>query len=149
MPVFHKRRRRWQGAGMLILNDQQQLLLGRRRWGLDRGTWSVPGGGVSRRDAGPWETACRETREEFGQLDALKALYQTPDAQRVHVRIAIPGLFAFTTYVVRLTSPPPIDEWPHASCLRQEFHEVCWFPRKGLPWNTHWGVRYALWKLSL
>jgi ADP-ribose pyrophosphatase YjhB (NUDIX family) len=76
-----------QGAGCLVINDQGQLLLGRRT---DNGMWSTPGGHV---DPGEnfEEAARRELREEAGLVakeaeEILSGRYRGYDSKTYLVR---------------------------------------------------------------
>lgn len=55
------------GVGVIVVNKERKVLLGKRRNGLDSGTWAFPGG---RLEAGETVLECarRETMEEAGVL---------------------------------------------------------------------------------
>ncbi len=56
----------YHGAGILFFTRQEgiiSVLLAQRK---RSGVWSIPGGGIHDSDDNPWETAKRETIEEFG-----------------------------------------------------------------------------------
>lgn len=67
-------------SGLVAMNDQEQVLLIRRR---DDNSWGLPGGGVVVGES--WEQAAvRECQEETGwnvRVDGLLGVYSDPDSQ--------------------------------------------------------------------
>lgn len=136
------------GAGILFYlrdaSEPDRVLLGKRRYSPQKGCWSVPGGGMSRRDDGDrWTCARRETEEEFCAglplNDALRGFLPSvinwpPECCRIQI-----PFFDYSTYLCRLNAEPP--RWP---ILNHETIEVRWFSVRDLPSRTHLGVRYAL-----
>jgi 8-oxo-dGTP diphosphatase len=55
------------GVGVIILNNRNQVLLGKRKSNHGLGTWSFPGGHLEYKEH-PFECAIRETKEETGLI---------------------------------------------------------------------------------
>ena len=58
------------GTAILILNQQNQILLGKRKSAHAAGCWSFPGGWMDRTDTSSEDTVIREAWEETGILVA-------------------------------------------------------------------------------
>lgn len=127
------------GAGILFLSSASDVLLARRK----SGVWSIPGGGAISADQGPWETAWRETAEEFGPV---------PDRWSREGSMRYPfGLLGFewTTFVLRLEAPPAIDKFPvrAGTHFHHEFDDASWFSPRRLSGRTHWLLFPLVWRL--
>lgn len=140
----------YEGAGILFVATHQgtpHLLLGRRSHRPHQGQWSIPGGRRSRQDASLFETAIRETEEEFCRGQPIGRVFALSDGadwneQRFQVApIIVPFVFRWRTYLV----PLPNRLSPERIPFNHEFQEVDWFPRDRLPSRTHRGVPYACW----
>ena len=54
------------GTAIILLNDQNQVLLGKRRGAHAAGCWSLPGGWLDRSDSATADAVVREAWEETG-----------------------------------------------------------------------------------
>lgn len=102
------------GAGCLVVNDEGQMLLGRRS---DNGMWSTPGGHADA-DETHKEAALRELREETGLVaqdaeECNSANYRGYDTKQ----------FIVNSFKGRLKS-------------NGEMNEFTWFAPHDLPWDT-------------
>lgn len=133
-------RKSYTGAGILFIaqvdgevsGDEKgdHVLLGCRK---RSGVWSIPGGGSSYADTDPWDTALRETIEEFGEIP-------TPYARVSSMRFPFGVLgFDWTTFVLRLAKIPDPSLFPNSQAkdFRHEFRDAQWFPIQALPPKTH------------
>ena len=122
----------YRGAGILFVNQGDEgptVLLACRR---NSGVWSIPGGKRDEGDRNDWDTAVRETREEFGLI---------PEGFDRKPGLIIPfGFLGFhwRTFVVELAEHPASFPDHSARDFRQEFREACWFPLSAVPPKTHW-----------
>jgi 8-oxo-dGTP pyrophosphatase MutT (NUDIX family) len=141
--------KRYDGAGVLFHiangNGQKEVLLGLRKYGFDKNTWSIPGGGLEREDGGDLiRCALREAREEGfgGHTNVERALtaahtreLKQPGSSSVRIRLPF---FNWRTLLVELPEKP--KGWPKNI---REFHEARWFALRKLPPRTHWGARWV------
>jgi len=117
------------GAGILFIGDptgdaSPHCLLGCRS---RSGIWSIPGGEAHRGEQ-PWDTAFRETNEEFGEL---------PNGMELICSLRFPLLiFDWTTFVVRLPEGSGLPDRT-ARDFSNEFRDAAWFPITALPLKTH------------
>jgi 8-oxo-dGTP pyrophosphatase MutT (NUDIX family) len=138
----------YSGAGILFvsvdkgkLGDGIQVLLGCRK---HSGIWSIPGGG-RKTNEDFWETALRETTEEFGEIPA--------GAIRL-CSVAFPFSkigYDWRTFVVRLDESMGGVNFPDSSArdFRHEFQKADWFPIFRLPERTHPLVYPAIWRYKI
>lgn len=146
----------YKGAGALFVHAPSdgdiELLLGQRRYRPHAGYYSIPGGGLSRRDEGDlFRCAVRETSEEFCHDEDLFRLLgpsgpKTRKEEMKVVRIRLPW-FQWETWVIPIATKPPREFWPRPN---SEFvpGTVDWYRRDDLPSPLHPGLRYALWRLG-
>lgn len=138
--------KRYSGAGILFVSASENegredgVLLGCRK---GSGVWSIPGG-ASEKGEEMWETAARETTEEFGEI---------PGDGRICFWQRFPfGPFGFdwTTFVFRLEERPLPSVFPNhgAKDFYKKFREAKWFPVGSLPPKTHHLLRPVLWRLK-
>ena len=122
--IAYRLRNRWRrltgdaGAGVSVIavDGQDRVLLVRHGYG--SGRWSLPGGGLGRREA-PEACAKREMREELGcALEDLELIAQFEE----QLYGAFHRAFVFTA---RLASEPRPDG--------REVIEIGWFARDALP----------------
>jgi 8-oxo-dGTP pyrophosphatase MutT (NUDIX family) len=119
-------------ARVLVMNERGELLLVRSWTG--RNEWSLPGGGVKKREA-PERAAQRELEEEVGILVPLEELhYVTTIVQQYEAVI--------------YTATVPTTALPAKPHNRWEIMELAWFSPDGLPTNLSPLVALALKKLS-
>lgn len=134
------------GAGILLYRQRDglmEVLLGRRRYSPDKGSWSIPGGRMEDCDRGDFmDCAIRETCEEFfGSSPQAEALLRESINTLESTTFHIPLLYHYRIYMIHLASDIEV-------CHNHEFHETGWFPVQNLPRNTQGGVRYALKKMK-
>lgn len=55
------------GVGVIVINNNNQVLLGRRTGNHGHGTWAFPGGHLEYAES-PFDCAMRETKEETGLI---------------------------------------------------------------------------------
>ena len=106
----------------VIVNEQQEILVGRRAFEPARGTLDLPGGFV---DAGETleEAVVRELKEETGaDVTPLRWLFSLPNSYR-YSRIDIPTVDSF--FLCRLTSPQQLQ-------AGDDVDRLFWMPRKEL-----------------
>jgi 8-oxo-dGTP pyrophosphatase MutT (NUDIX family)/GNAT superfamily N-acetyltransferase len=118
------------GAGVLLVDEDGRVFLGRRAEGsAEPGTWSPPGGGVENGE-GPAEAARRELREEFG-LEVEGSLNGPWTVTR-------PDGFEFATFLADGSADmvPDMDESEHSDCG--------WFELSDLPQPLHPGFEALL-----
>jgi 8-oxo-dGTP pyrophosphatase MutT (NUDIX family) len=142
--------KRYRGGGVLYwtrnADGKKEILLGLRKYGFDRNTWSIPGGGLQPQDAGDLvRCAVREAQEEgFAGHPIVEAALRAAQSRELmapgsgSVRIRLP-FFDWRTLLVELPEKP--DKWPRRI---REFREAKWFRVNELPARTHWGVRWVL-----
>ena len=116
----------YNGAGILfvrVVNNTSEVLLAQRRRSR---LWSISGGKQDPVDKGNYfETACRETKEEFGW---------TPPENSIITQIQYPfSLFGFSwiTYVAsldRCLNLPKYFPDKNAKDFKNEFRDFQWFP---------------------
>ena len=122
------------GTAMLLINDDGQVLLGKRKGAHRAGFWSVPGGWLDRADADTVQAAIRETYEETG-LEVTIAephIWLTEDHPEIECRTV-------TLYHTALC-------WkgePHAM-EPDKCEEWRWFPINALPTPLFPGVYQAV-----
>jgi 8-oxo-dGTP pyrophosphatase MutT (NUDIX family) len=148
--VLKLKLKRYDGAGVLnwVKNPtgEKEILLCLRKYGFDKNTWSIPGGGLELQDAGDLiRCALREASEEgFGGLTAVERALTAAHTRELKqpgsssVRIRLP-FFNWRTLLVELPEKP--KGWPKNI---REFHEARWFALSKLPPRTHWGVRWVV-----
>ena len=132
----------YRGAGILYVNEGKKgadILLARRRRSR---IWSIPGGAARRGEADLWQTACRETQEEFGAVPVGRPLFT----------LSYPlGFFGFDwrTYGVEVAPRPDGNRFPDQGSpgFRAEFDAAAWFPVSRLPSRTHGLLYPAVWRL--
>lgn len=132
-PLLPKKER----ARVLLVNDANEVLLVRGRFGLDE--WELPGGGVKRGETLA-QAAVRELYEELsieltqGQLQALGS-YKTTH------RIAPFRIRAFAARIAGLQLR--VSSW--------ELVEARWWPLADLPEDVHNTFHYAVesWKKTI
>jgi len=167
------KKERYRGAGILFLvNDGNNLkiLLSKRR---QTCLWSIPGGKQDSRDSDYWDTAVRETCEEF------KGLCLTPNrSTRSHCTgktrfwpsrhpqnnteglIQYEQIFVFSypfyyfnwkTYVVKLSEKPSVKEFPDKDAygFQIEFCDAKWFSIDRMPFLMHPLLLPIIWRLRL
>ena len=135
----------YQGAGILLFAKQDlkfSILLAQRR---RSGIWSIPGGGREGSDSDEWSTAHRETTEEFGKV---------PEPLQATFSLTYPfGILGFhwTTFVVEVTDPPPIETYPNRQVrdFVNEFRDAAWFPIDALPPKIKCLLYSVIWKLRM
>lgn len=140
----------YRGGGVLYYTrgpaGTVEILLALRKYNPNKNTWSIPGGGLERLDAGDLiRCAMRETREEgFGGHPNVEAALTAAQSRELmspgssSVRIRLP-FFDWRTLLVELPQKP--EGWP---LQIREFSRAQWFNVKSLPPRTHLGVKYAL-----
>lgn len=107
---------------VLVLNNKDEVLLTRSWFGFQR--WSLPGGGIRRREF-PLAAAMREVHEETGvvlQLHRLKSLGKFENGDS-----AAP--FIVDCYVARIDKQPARIP----ARYRLEMLDVAWFPLRDIP----------------
>jgi 8-oxo-dGTP pyrophosphatase MutT (NUDIX family) len=123
----------YKGAGILFYTRKPSgsidILLARRK---RSGIWSIPGGGADHGEHDRWQTATRETLEEFGNIP--------PGCLRSFV-VTFPFAFAgfsWKTYVVFLAQDFG-GTFPdrQARDFNREFSDARWFPLTELPRKSH------------
>lgn len=121
----------YKGAGILPCFPwlgKTYVLLGLRRVGWDHDTWSIPGGGMEKKDQGSfWNTAVRETLEEYYYLFKFRKVQPF----RLH-EMSVSPVFEWKTYACWVDFQP-IPKLP----LSWEFKAFGWFDIKELPENLH------------
>jgi 8-oxo-dGTP pyrophosphatase MutT (NUDIX family) len=128
--------KRYYGAGILFFVKGEggiEILLAQRKSGI----WSIPGGGMSRRDGrNSFACAKRETAEEFGANLAVTKSLETepPRRRRVSFRLFF---FNWDTYIVELPCKP--SDYPSSTArdYRAEFRAHQWFTLSALPKKRH------------
>ncbi|MDW8342944.1 MAG: NUDIX hydrolase [Verrucomicrobiae bacterium] len=128
------KRKKYSGAGILFVSERcgiDHVLLGCRKRSK---IWSIPGGGKHHGET-PWDTAIRETTEEFGVI---------PETWQRVFSIRVPLISVdWTTFVVRLKEFPDPSVFPnrHARDFEREFCDAQWFPIKKPPPRVHYLLR--------
>lgn len=113
------------GAGILFVHGDK-ILLGKRSENVSNpGTWSVPGGKISKNDKSFWETAMRETIEEIG------AMPENFVRKRVIKNENSSGR-QFITYVLEVD-----EDFTEFFTSNDEFDELGWFSLTDLPEPMH------------
>jgi 8-oxo-dGTP pyrophosphatase MutT (NUDIX family) len=119
------------GAGILFWhidkNKEISVLLGKRKFGFDKGTWSIPGGGWDRNKDSFAEnkpnllkTALRETDEEIG--------LKIPDKKYLRFLWGKSNyFFLWKTFAVKSNSKFKVKKF------KSEFSSISWFSISELP----------------
>lgn len=109
------------GIGVIIENEHNEILLGKRKNAHGAGTWGFPGGHLNLHEA-PFDCAIRETQEETGLL--LSSLEQGPWASNIFENNKhYITLFVYTnryTGKLEIREPDKCEKWG-------------WFSLKNLP----------------
>lgn len=132
-PLLPKKER----ARVLLVNDANEILLVRGRFGLDE--WELPGGGTKRGETFA-QAATRELREELG-IELTQDQLRTLGSYKTTHRIAPLRLRAFAA---RIAEPQPrVSSW--------ELVEARWWPLADLPEDVHNTFHYAVesWKKTI
>lgn len=141
----------YQGAGVIVWRldpktDTLFVLLGKRRLSPGRGTWSIFGGSVERKESF-YAAARRELVEE------LRVKYQFRKARNGKLRLKLSSkrlvnfefpLFKYEVYAARATENIPVKEIKK----HFEFYEFKWFNADYLPVNLHFGMTHIVRKLK-
>lgn len=135
--------RTYNGTGILVMTNTTQgkkyLLLGKRRKGLDRGTWSIPGGTKEFCES-PEETAKREFAEETTLWPGAPAMDKPlPEILRYDW-----PFFRWSTFLWEPVNPDLLEVTRGRD---YEFSRIRWFPLNRLPLLTHPLLWPAVWKL--
>lgn len=111
--------------GLILENDQGEILLIKRKFDPDKGKWDVPGGFVDQ-DENLEQSAIREAKEEIGvEIENTKYLASYPD-----------------TYEFQKVTNPSLIFMLSASIASGEIkaqddaEEYKFFPKDQLPWNN-------------
>ncbi len=137
----------FKGAGLLFWKQGDEgeilVLLGKRLNGVDKGRWSVPGGGWDKLDGFSSEgyrnyhrTAVREAKEETG--------YAIPESDEVSRIWAIHApFFHFEVFDYRVREMNAV-----MTLTPLEFSEGGWYPLTSLPEPLEWFVPFQLQNLK-
>lgn len=128
----------YKGAGVLIIDESERVLLGRRKYNPWKHHYSVPGGGMEKSDGGSFfACAIREANEElFDRLDDV--LTADMAVQGVAPwRIRLPW-FSYDIFLLK------VDSGMIPARAAHEFYELVWVPRgDSLPDPLHPFMRQA------
>lgn len=118
-------------GGLFLARDTKRFLFLLRSQTRSAGTWGVVGGKQEPQDHTPYDTLCREIKEEIGRIPAVKKtvpleLFVSPDLK-----------FHYNTYVL-------IVEREFIPILNQEHSGYSWCNYKHWPKPLHQGVRTSL-----
>ena len=124
------------GAGILFLNSNKILLGLRSEKVGNPGTWSVPGGKISKNDRGFWDAAARETVEELG-------FFPSNYSKKSVIRNKNKQGRRYVTFVLE------VDDEFAESCKdkftrNNEFDEIEWFELDSLPVKLHPKTRLVI-----
>jgi 8-oxo-dGTP diphosphatase len=133
------------GAAVLVLNEEGQILLGKRKGAHRAGHWACPGGWIDRDDTSTHLAAIREVKEETDlELNCVEALcWTTEDHPELGVR-------TITLYHVGDFRPNPQDpESPREPRVLEpnKCEEWRWFSLHQLPDPCFPGLKEAVRKL--
>lgn len=143
-----------EAAGILFYYDGadgREFLLAKRTARTGRGRWGPSGGFRERYDRTLWDTAVRETREEFGDHAEVARALATFSGQGElphNWLFVIPGLLRFRTYAIELEEKPGLQRWPSRHAVHGfEWSEAAWFSTKQLPGKLGPGLwrPYQIW----
>jgi 8-oxo-dGTP diphosphatase len=118
------------GVAIIVIDDEDQVLLGLRKGAHAAGLWSAPGGWVDRTDTDLKETCQRELLEEVGLKVSQSELYSLEATIEQHsdLNIACITCYYFMDLDPKLKQNVKLME-PH-KCERWE-----WFNADDLPEN--------------
>lgn len=112
------------GAGALILNEKNEILLMKRKKDPEAGYWSIPGGRVDFLEQIE-KTIKREIREELGVDSEIVSLLGITD----HIIPEKKTHWVSPCYLMRITKGVPRNVEP------DKHVQIKWFPLDGLPEN--------------
>lgn len=123
------------GVGVLIINDQQEILLGLRNASHGAGEWSFPGGHLEFGEK-IFETAKREVKEEtdlditeFELISVCDEMRYIATDNKHYVNLGVLGKYAGGE--LRLMEPEKCTEWK-------------WFPMDTVPENLFEATSFML-----
>jgi 8-oxo-dGTP diphosphatase len=123
------------GVGVLIINDQKEILLGLRNASHGAGEWSFPGGHLEFGER-IFETAKREVKEEtnldiseFELISVCDEMRYIPTDNKHYVNLGVLG--KYTSGEPSLMEPEKCTEWK-------------WFPMDAVPENLFEPTGYIL-----
>ncbi len=128
----------YKGAGVLIIDETERALFGRRKHNPCKDCYSVPGGGMEKSDGDNFlRCAIREANEElFDRLDDVLTADMVVQGVAPR-RIRLPW-FSFDIYLLK------VDSGIIPARAAHEFSELVWVPRVGsLPEPLHPFMRQA------
>ncbi|MCB1171174.1 MAG: NUDIX domain-containing protein [Leptospiraceae bacterium] len=113
-----------------------QVLLVQRDLRPGRGCWGGSGGKQEKGESSLWQTALRETREEFGDHDIFalaRAPYENTGHEPPFVDVGAP-FYHFRLYLIPVAEKPSLLHWPsRLASHSREWSRADWFSILHLP----------------
>ena len=113
-----------------------QVLLVQRNLRPGHGCWGGSGGKQERWESSLWQTAVRETLEEFGDHDIFalaRASYESVGGEPPFVEVGAP-FYHFRLYLMAMAEKPSLLDWPSRRATHsREWYNADWFSIDHLP----------------